>query len=62
MYCILERGDRNSEESQGSLIWIPYETSKCAIEEEVILNIDLSPCNGYVTDFAKKRPITANGA
>ncbi len=46
----------------GISLWIVYETSKCAIEEEVMLNIDLSPCNGYVTDFAKKRPITANGA
>jgi len=36
----------------GISLWIVYETSKCAIEEEVILNIDLSPCNECVTDFA----------
>ena len=31
-------------------------------ESCVLTNVDFSPCNGYVTDFAKKRPITANGA
>ena len=30
-------------------------------ENRVKLKIDLSPCNECVTDFAKKRPITANG-
>ena len=55
-------GYRYSGAPRDLSIQIPYDTSKWAIEERVILNIDLSPCNEYVTDFAKKRPITANGA
>jgi hypothetical protein len=53
------------EEGRGvahSLQYLESEGLTVFCEGSVKSNIDLSSCNEYVTDFAKKRPITATGA